>query len=399
MRPLHATSECGNDTPVKSCIMCGRCLEVCPLVSATGREELSPKAKHTLARMLREDQSQLEGRRVADLAGLCLACGRCEKACPQGLCAPDAVAELREAHPDLKTWLWKQWIEKGGTLWPALAWLSRRLPDGGGQPAPRYDAFKTMGSGPDVAPFLRVSTFVDAGIGRDAVLFPGCTASRLFPAWTQRASELLAGLGFVVARGVPSWACCGCTLGHAGCTEAQREAQLANVKAWRKAGRPIIVTFCATCRCGLRSYPEVDLGWEEGEAEQWREAVISLASPMAAVEVENISEPPSAVYYHKPCHGSGQAGAGADEALLSRALGERYAGSTGDVCCGMGGIMQLGAPELSRQVADSLWTRLDPPAGSLVLTGCSGCVLQLKATAPAGVAVGHWLEAFAAPAG
>ncbi|MFW5735130.1 MAG: (Fe-S)-binding protein [Oceanidesulfovibrio sp.] len=399
MRPLHATNDCGTAAPARECILCGRCLEVCPLVSATGREELSPKAKHTLAQVLRQDPARLQGKRVADLAGLCLACGRCEKACPQGLCAPDAVAALRKAHPDLTQWLWKQWIEKGGALWPALAWLSRRLPEGGEEPAPRYDAFKTMGAGPALEPFLRVSKFVDAGMGRKAAIFPGCTARRLFPEWTRRAAELLAGLGFGAPEKTPAWACCGCTLGHAGCEEAQREAQLTNVLAWRKAGRPLMVTFCATCRCGLRSYPEADLGWEQGEAEQWRKAVVSLASPMAGTEVVAVSEPPSAVYYHKPCHGSGQAGAGADEALLARALGARYAGTTGDVCCGMGGIMQLGAPALSRKVADSLWTRLDPPSGSLVLTGCSGCVLHLKATAPSGVAVGHWLETFVPNAG
>lgn len=396
MRPLHAKEI---EKSVKECILCGRCLEVCPLVSATGREELSPKAKHTLARVLRQEPDRLEGKHVAELAGLCLACGRCEKACPQGLCTPEAVADLRHAHPDLKQWLWKQWIEKGGALWPALAWLSRRLPEGGAEPSPRYEAFKTMGSGPGITPFLRVSNFPDVGAGREAVLFPGCTARRLFPAWTDRAAELLAGLGFSLPLKQPDWACCGSTLGHAGCTEAQHEARQGNVDAWRKAGRPLIVTFCATCRCGLRGYPDADLGWEPGESLRWNESVTSLARFMADVTIESTGEPPAAVYYHKPCHGSGLAGAGADEALLARALGDQYAGTTGDVCCGMGGIMQLGAPQLSRQVADTLWTRLNPPAGGLVLTSCSGCVLQLKATAPEGVAVGHWLETFSPQTG
>jgi glycolate oxidase iron-sulfur subunit len=53
-------------------------------------------------------------------------------------------------------------------------------------------------------------------------------------------------------------------------------------------------------------------------------------------------------------------------------------------------------------VAAACWEALDPrraegEAGQ-VLTDCSGCVLQLAATAPATVRVGHWLDAVRLPA-
>ena len=117
----------GND---RECILCGRCLDVCPLFQATGREELSPKAKHYLNKVLETRPGALHTRPAAHLASLCLACGRCEKECPQGLSGPAVVASLREKHAGWEAWLWKTWVERGGVLWPALGALSRLAPDG-----------------------------------------------------------------------------------------------------------------------------------------------------------------------------------------------------------------------------------------------------------------------------
>ncbi|HLP43106.1 MAG TPA: (Fe-S)-binding protein, partial [Fibrobacteria bacterium] len=61
-------------------------------------------------------------------------------------------------------------------------------------------------------------------------------------------------------------------------------------------------------------------------------------------------------------------------------------------CCGFGGSLKLSAPELSDQVARSCMEFYGPRPGEQILTGCSGCVIQLRANAPQGVGVGHWLE-------
>jgi glycolate oxidase iron-sulfur subunit len=61
--------------------------------------------------------------------------------------------------------------------------------------------------------------------------------------------------------------------------------------------------------------------------------------------------------------------------------------------------MQLAAPSLCGMVNAACWQALDslcpaqdnacPPP---VVTGCSGCTLQLSGTAPEHVAVHHWLD-------
>jgi glycolate oxidase iron-sulfur subunit len=378
----------------KACILCGRCLEVCPLLAATGREELSPRAKFLLAQRLEAEPGALAEADVAKLAGLCLACGRCEAVCPQGQCAPDLVSGLRAKHPGWQGWFWRQWIERGGALWPAAALLGKLAPAGmaaSGAVAASLDKLRALAA-PPLAPWLAPRRISPCLSGEKAVLFPGCLAAHVRSRWTGRAQRLLAALG-AEALPDPGFSCCGCTLGHAGQLEAQARLQAGNLEAWRRAGRPLVVVFCATCRCGLRHYAELDLGWAPGEAEQWLAAVRPLAGLLDGVEWEVLEDAaPTRVHYHTPCHG---AGGGFDAALVRRAAGNRLGQVGQDRCCGLGGVMQLAAPDLGRQVARLCWEHFAAAPGEQLLTACSGCVLQLTATAPEGVAVGHWLDAVA----
>ena len=388
-----AEHVCAHETAhsTKECILCGKCLAVCPLVAATGREELSPKAKFVLRDAL-ETGKTLDERAAARLAALCLACGRCEKICPQGLCGPDLAAKLRAAHPGWREWLWKQWLTRPRTLWPAAHTLAERLPEPlaklGGEPGRALKrGFMALRRDPAIAPWLAVRAYPSCGRERKAVLFSGCTARHGRPAWIATARELLIELGFEIAEA--DFACCGCSMGHAGLEEVQCDMQRANLAAWRAAGRPLVVAFCATCRCGLRGYVRAPLGWEPMEREAWLAAVMPLAGLLDGVEFRVLEHAPKRVLYHRPCHG---AGGDQDRKLLLRTLGSRLVKSGLEQCCGFGGVMQLGAPELSAAVAERAWTHYAARPGDQLMTGCSACALHLAATAPDGVTVGHWLE-------
>lgn len=381
----------------KQCILCGRCLEVCPLFAATRREELSPRAKFLLIQRLEAEPGALSRMAVEKLAALCLACGRCEKACPQGQCAPDLAASLRAGHPGWQGWFWRQWIEKGASLWPAAATLARLAPASPASPGRLGRAlagFKALAPGPAVAPWVRVREFDPCGRGRKAVVFAGCLARNLRRDWTDKALALLAGLGYA-ASDQAGFDCCGCALGHAGLPAAQAGMQRENLAAWRAAGRPLLAVFCAACGSGLRSYPDYDLGWAPGEAEVWLETVQPLSGLFGATVFEVLEDAaPTRAHYHTPCHG---AGGERDAKWLRSVAGERLEKISDGRCCGMGGVMQLAAPDLCAQVAGTLWDFFAAEPGEQALTGCSGCVLQLAATAPPGVAVGHWLDMLLKP--
>jgi Fe-S oxidoreductase len=70
------------DRPENDCILCGRCMEVCPVLGCTGREELGPRAKGLMARRLKESPGELSLDKVKALASLCAGCDRCRSVCP-----------------------------------------------------------------------------------------------------------------------------------------------------------------------------------------------------------------------------------------------------------------------------------------------------------------------------
>lgn len=376
----------------KKCILCGRCLEVCPLFQATEREEFSPRAKFHLAQFVSEHPGELDRIAASKLAELCLCCGRCEKACPQGLCAPHLVADLRAAHPDMTSWLWRQWIERGKVLWPAAMALSGLAPKAlkPERLEPALEKLKALKAGGVKQPWLAVAEWDKSADGEAVVLFPGCVADNVRNSWTRKSSAILKSLGYDLKR-APKWECCAATLGHAGLKDTRAAMQEANIRAWRKAGRPKIATFCATCAYGLRSYAGISsLGRESGEEKLWLDALIPLAALWGDTKFEiDGDKAPERLFYHTPCHG---AEGGDDLKWLRRAAGERLARASTDKCCGMGGVMQLTDAGLTERVAAGCWEFFGAAPGDQLVTSCSGCVTQLAAAAPQGVRVGHWLE-------
>ncbi len=373
------------------CILCGRCLSVCPLFAATGREELSPRAKFFLARAVAEGRADLSRKAAELLVTVCLSCGKCESACPLGLCGPDLVAELRASHPGFAGFLWKLWVERAGLMWPLARSLTRMLP--GNIPIEAVSrakaAIEAMGSGRAPEPWLVPETWDRRHEGKKAVIFAGCVAEHANPRWKEAARRVLSGLGVEVLPD-PGFTCCGCTLGHAGAPAAQAAMQQHNIEAWRAAGRPLMVVFCATCRCGLRAYARKDLGLAMDELPLWRENLVSLAELMGATTFRAGEAAPPAVRYHRPCHG---AGGNQDLAFLRRAMGDRLTFNENETpCCGFGGLTKLTSPELSEAVASHALAVYAPRPGEQIVTGCAGCVTQLRAAAPDAVRVGHWLE-------
>ena len=371
--------------PESKCILCGNCLAVCPLLRATGREELSPRAKADLSRLLADGGAELSGESVAKLAGLCLGCHRCKAVCPQGVDVPGLVAVLRASHPDFRRWLWKTWLTNAGALWgagsAAAKWVPEELvPEKFGRMLKMLAGLK---GGEGLTPFLTPETFPDTHRGERMLLFAGCTATYVQDRWLTTARNLLDGLGVDVLPG--DFRCCGSGLATVGFADEAGDLAAHNVDVWRQADRPKVAVFCASCLAGLRGYAGCFAGLEEEAA--WHESLSPLSEIVQDISFMISDNLPEAVGYHHPCHAGD---ADFDLALLKSVLGDRLKTATDKQCCGFGGVMQLGAPELADAVNRDCWEAL---AGApVVVTGCSACATRLAATAPDGVRVGHWLE-------
>lgn len=368
----------------ENCILCGKCMAVCPLLAATRREELSPRAKADLVRLLGGGEGKLESGDAARLASLCLGCHRCRTACSQGVDVPGSVAVLRAAHPDFKRWLWKTWLSHAGTLWTAGSTTAGLIPEiiTPEKFGPLLKLLAGMRKGEGLTPFLDVESFPGDHRGEKVLLFAGCTANHLQRRWSAAAHRLLEGLGMELLPG--EFQCCGSGLKGAGCKDEAGAMEAHNIETWRKVGRPKIVTFCASCRAGLLAYEGFA---DERERQTWREVSVSLSTIARSIPFVISNNAPKRIGYHRPCHSVERDD---DLALLQGVFGERLASPNGTSCCGFGGLMRLAAPELTTEVNADCWHSL--AGAETVLTGCSACVAQLKGSAPGDIRVGHWLE-------
>ncbi|WP_432738412.1 (Fe-S)-binding protein [Maridesulfovibrio sp. FT414] len=371
----------------KACVQCGKCLEVCPLFKATGREELTPRAKFFLQTL---DPSQgLSEKDFNSLASLCLSCGRCAKNCPQNMSGPDLVSDLRAKSKGFVQVCWDLWLAKPGVLWPMAAALSRFSPEA--LPEPFGSARKRMEAlfARNCEPWAKLVPQIHLEV-RKAVLFKGCTGRYARKEWGDKASKMLDGMG-IVRAGEPDFSCCGSSYGSAGLMDRQQYVRRRNIRLWQEAGEPLLITFCATCLKGLSEYCVDDFSGDEELHACWQAGLTPLSFLLEGAEVHLLDNSPNQVVYHKPCHARKP---DPDLALVRMIAGDRLAPLQEDLCCGFGGVMQLGAPELSRQVGEHCMGRLTDglEPGAHILTGCSACVIQLASLVKDEYFASHWLD-------
>ncbi|MBI9112062.1 (Fe-S)-binding protein [Maridesulfovibrio ferrireducens] len=371
----------------KSCVQCGKCLEVCPLFKVTGREELTPRAKFFL-----EGLNPSEGLNEKDfksLASMCLSCGRCENICPQNMSGPDLVSSLRAESKGFTKTCWDLWLSKPGFIWPMVAALSKfspaNLPEPVGSAKKRMEALFAKSPKPwaKLVPDIKFEE-------QKVVLFEGCVGRYARRDWTRKAEHFMDGLGLVRAD-KPDFVCCGSSYGGAGLLDRQCKARKANITAWKNSNFPLVIIFCTTCLKGLKEYSLADFDGDRELHNKWVSCLIPLSSLLLDADVTLLENSPQQVIYHKPCHAPQP---DSDQALVEAVAGEKLMPVNSDLCCGFGGILQLGAPELSKQVGyfciDALTKSVSP--GAHILTGCSACVIQLATLAKADFFTGHWLD-------
>lgn len=376
----------------RGCTQCGECLNVCPVFQQFSREEYAPKGKRLLLEPLHKDYGgaheqdpELDWEHIKELARLCAGCGKCRQACARKLSTADLLSDVRAEHPNWTQHFWSLWIKHMGPLWPSLGMLASIVP---GWIAPKglrpsLDSARAMVNKNPAKPWVKISR--KGGPKADpvpVVVFGGCTARHIRPQWIEKAETLLRAWGYEVLDG-SGFDCCGGTMHTAGLYDAMHGMQNRNVESWRALGRPRVAVFCASCHHALSAYAEAPLAGDE--AEQWKERLTPLSALLVDPEW-TLTEAKSEVYgYHQPCHWEKDK----DLPLLREILPGMIKG-TGS-CCGMGGILQITNPGLSRKMADSCLHGF-PQIAHHLLTSCSGCAIQLTAAAPEGVTVNHWLD-------
>jgi glycolate oxidase iron-sulfur subunit len=369
------------------CAKCGACSTVCPVYRVTGREELTARGKlHLLGKMA-------EGRHSAaylEIFSRCLLCGACKEVCPRGIDLPALVVAARHnlprlsgsgsfskflvnrclAHPTLLAGL--------GTLLHHSGPLLQKLPADSGLRL-KLGLFTT--SRETAVPQESQSAHTPAkSLTTGVAVFGGCLARHLLPEVNQATEKLLD-----QAATPQGQVCCGLAAFSSGDLAEARRLARRNILVYEDFNGPI-VTPCASCYSHLSTYP--DLLAEEPEwqarARTFTARLRELADWLAgghSHDGQPASPPKPAIrlLFHDPCHlhRYPELRQAVRRLLKARPEVELLELSNSPRCCGLGGTFNLAHPELSARIAQGLIEEIGSLAPDLVLTSCSGCLLQL----------------------
>ncbi len=377
----------------QACTQCGACFNTCPTFQRFKSEEYSPKAKQLLLATALEPHGDdiLQWKKMMHLAGHCTSCERCKNVCPLKLSVPKVLAEARAKHPKWQQYAWREWIQHSAVLWPPAKrmapWVPKKmLPS---KLAILHASALAMQEPPAMQPWAHIkdmdaSSSTNKLYGKNVALFAGCTAQNLRPQWIEKAKKMLANLGAHVLDTV-HFQCCGGTYEHAGLPSAAQKAAKHNIDVWEKAGRPMIILFCASCIHSLRHYT--------CHSKEQQEAFVASLQPLASLlQTDCIQASPNApevIHYHSPCHWEGK---DMDLLKLQKVFPQLQKGKA--LCCGFGGVLKMLNPTLSEDLANTCWQGFSHTehGATYVISGCSGCIMQLSAHAPKNTFVYHWLD-------
>lgn len=373
----------------EQCARCGSCTAVCPVYRITGRESLTARGKlHLLGTELASVPSPV----FQDLFAQCLLCGACEKACPRGLPIRKLIIDARSHFPAMygRHGLRKaavrfalarpallEGLVKAGVILNSLA----LLPADSGLRL-RLGLLAQGKTAPPIGEVTPRARPVEVGEGIQ--YFAGCLARYLQPSVAEATGRLAQGLAGTSLLTPGEQVCCGLAAWSSGDKEGARLLAKRNIMAFAGSSGPIL-TSCASCSAHLAKYPELFAGdpqWLE-QAAQFSTRVREFTSFFLAAAGPAVlrARDPRRVYYHQPCHlRFDQDKAGAAGKLLARMAGVTLAEpEAGPQCCGQGGLFHLGYPEMADRIFATAQAACAATAADLVVTSCSGCLLQWQA--------------------
>lgn len=396
---MTETEKDGRDSP--GCVRCGQCMSVCPVYGATLREADVARGRLALLRWAK-DHGESPLNLSGDALSRCLLCGACAAVCAAKVPTVDDFIGARrrkfaEGGASLKarmelaaltdSGLAGEVLRKGGRL--AAALVSGRIADTSGLFL-RFPA--SVLAGRDVIPALAARSFLDSPpVGavfspdaKNVGFFVGCGANHIFTDASFALSRLGGLLGFNVLA-PRTQLCCGLPALASGDYETTRLLARRNVEAFSGMDLKALVTVCASCGHQVLSWPDL-LGPDDPLhpkalelARLHRDSLSFLRSETdLAARLSSASGPRLKVHYHAPCHL--RFGAGADESPRRFLAGIPSIAMTGDgipaSCCGHGGGFNARHHDLSMEIFEPYGKQVMEAAPDLVVTGCTGCLLQ-----------------------
>lgn len=372
----------------KKCMKCGFCMSVCPIYLLDHIESHVARGRNMLIN-LRERLSKAPSYKEA--LYFCILCGRCQHICPSGLPNVNITIAARnelvkkEGLGIIQRFVYHMLLNRR----PLLANIVRLISyipgiSRNGAPSLRHLAdsffiFTHIVSIPDFSkPFLRERIPLSKQKGKIA-FFPGCAFEFLFANTGEKLFYFLKeklGLDIEYPTGI---GCCGFPVYCAGDIETAKKIAKRNIEVL--SGYERIITGCATCVSGLRSYINMFEGEDKKKAEKVSSAVMGISEFIVKEKFDlKLSCSSLSVTYHDPCHMRWHQGI-FDEPrkIISSIRGVEFIEmKDSDMCCGLGGAFGITHRKESLELQKRKIESIIKTNAQLILTECPGCMIQIK---------------------
>ena len=327
---------------VYKCVQCGTCRSVCPVFNVVGWESANTRGRMLIIKSLLEGRPPSED--VLPSLASCTTCGICAAKCPAGVNPPEVVEAARAQ------------LVKCGITSEVQEKLRASVITSG----------NSFGEAKDRTHWLSETERSQLPEKSDYVYFVGCFDSYRYPEFAEKTFKVLQRFGVTL---LPDEQCCASPLLRTGFREDAEKVMKRNLEQIRKVGAHTIITSCAGCYTTLKNnYPE-------------ELHVISLPEFLAEhLDELKLKKLDLTVTYHDPCHlGRHNKIYEAPRKVIQAicTLKEMKNIKENSRCCGGGGGVRIGYPDISLELARN---RLeDVPEGvDYIVTSCPLCVRNLR---------------------
>ena len=359
-------------TAMHKCTRCGQCsyggeeaefVSLCPMYIKGKFFTYSAGGVMQMARALYEGKIGFS-ESVRDLLYLCTTCGACEVNCG-----------VIENQVDLFTLLKKELLQNGITLQEPHQMvveniLSKKTPYAGRLPA--RDEWLAKEKRGKIASQAEIFYFV------------GCVSSYRETEIADAFVSILDKLGIPFSASGEEW-CCGAPLYFCGHEDKVHDLVTHNVDLIAKSGASTVVLTCPTCSMIFKKYypqwMKRELPFEVLHATEFMEKL----QQKGTLKLDTIHAEKT-VTYHDPCHlGRGQDIYEAPREILNRIKGIKLKDLTrsreNSFCCGGGGLVPIGFPDFSLDLARERASEMKSMGAELLLSACPACKENLKIAA------------------
>ena len=339
---------------LRSCIDCYSCLSMCPVIKET-EEFVGPFYMRDISSLSfdpREDGMHTED---ALLGGLycCTSCGQCTATCPKEIDIYAKAIELLRA---------KVVSQKEGPL-PEHKKIRDMVKNTGRSVKPDENGKYPKGF---IKEYNKTHKFETKP---KIAFFTGCMIDYKLPWIAEYLVKILNKLGYEVD--IPEeQVCCGSPLIRTGQVEIIPELVQKNYETFKDYD--IILTVCAGCGSTLKSnYPEYGVNLNIMDVSEF------LDGKLDSKEMNDLN---LKVTYHDPCHLiRGQGISEEPRNILKNIKGVEFIEmDKPDQCCGAGGGVRSGKPEIASALADKKVEMIDKLDVDYVVTICPFCEYNIQ---------------------